>query len=54
MTTGNDTLDIENCFQCSPVYTGKRRSSTTGMGSEAFKKRFAGFASLNTASEKKG
>lgn len=52
-TMSDDALDIENCFQCSPAYTGKRRASTTGHGSEAFKKRFSGFDTLTNLSDSK-
>lgn len=52
-TINSDALDIENCFQCSPAYTGKRRSNTAGHGSDAFKKRFSGFDKLTGVTSSK-
>lgn len=52
-TIEGDSLDIENCNQCSPVYTGKRRSNMSGHGSAAFKKRFSGFDTLTSISKDK-
>jgi|GEM_PF-2930116 ribosomal protein L31 len=48
-----NTLDTEYCYKCSPAFTGKRRASSAGHGSEAFKKRFGAFSKLSQTSDKK-
>ena len=50
-TMKNDSLDIEVCYNCHPVYTGKRRASTTGRA-EMFKNKYAGFDKLTNIGSK--